>query len=312
MQLLSISARISPILRRPGLEATVESAFAQACNLVTPHGEALALVSRAVGNGPLNAVLSQPQALAALQPGSTVYGDGVWLHLAAGWRLALAPAKDWNPTPHYSRLARRPRLVAHNLAELRRRLPLYAPDASLAATPSALNNRPMRLFGEASLAQTQAHAAIDGLLHSYQAGDLARLGSFAARLAGLGPGLTPAGDDWLAGWLVGLHATANIRDGEPPLALKAVARTVIDRATTRTTRLSLAFLQAAAEGAAAEAWHRLIAALPDADPAPTHAAMIEIMRYGATSGADMLAGFLAAFAEGNLEELEELEELRGA
>jgi hypothetical protein len=305
MHLVSISARVSPILRRPGLEATVESAFAEACNLVTPHDEPLALVSQAVGNGPLNAVLSQPQALAALQPGSTLYGDGAWLHLAEGWRLALSPAKDWNPTPRYSRLARWSRLVAHNLAGLRRDLPRCAPAASLAAAP-------MQLFGATSLAQTQACAAIDGLLHSYQAGDLARVGGFAARLAGLGPGLTPAGDDWLAGWLVGLHAAAAMSDDEPPLAMKAVSRAVIDSATTRTSRLSLAFLQAAAEGTATEAWHRLIAALPDADPAPTRAAMVEILRYGATSGADMLAGFLAAFAEGNSEESEELEKLRGA
>ena len=287
MHLVSISARVSPILRRPGLEATVESAFAEACNLVTPHDEPLALVSQAVGNGPLNAVLSQPQALAALQPGSTLYGDGAWLHLAEGWRLALSPAKDWNPTPRYSRLARWSRLVAHNLAGLRRDLPRCAPAASLAAAP-------MQLFGATSLAQTQACAAIDGLLHSYQAGDLARVGGFAARLAGLGPGLTPAGDDWLAGWLVGLRAAAAMNGDPSALDVQAVGRTVVSSARSRTSRLSLAFLQAAADGAVAQPWHDLLAALADADPTPLRHAAAEIMRHGATSGSDMLAGFLAA------------------
>ena len=63
MHIESISSRVSPILRSPGLAARVESAFAEAVNLVTPHGAAFSLVSRRVGNGPLNAVVSHPQAL---------------------------------------------------------------------------------------------------------------------------------------------------------------------------------------------------------------------------------------------------------
>jgi hypothetical protein len=78
------------------------------------------------------------------------------------------------------------------------------------------------------------------------------------------------------------------------LDIDAMARAIVDSARSRTSRLSLAFLQAAADGAVPQPWHDLLAALADADPVPLRHAAAEIMRHGATSGSDMLAGFLAA------------------
>lgn len=305
MHIESISTRVSPIFRRPGLEARVESAFAEACNLVTPHGAALALVSRAAGNGPLNAVVSHAQALALLQKGALVRGDGEWLHLGQGWRLALAPAVDWDPVPGYDRIAGRPQVVLRNLDWLRRHLPLQAPQASLAARPLALTQGAFGSRPSAALVQARVGALTHGLLDGYLQADLGQVTAFAGRMAGLGPGLTPAGDDWLAGWLVGLRTAAAIDPGQPTLPLEAVGRAVVGSARPRTSRLSLAFLQAAADGAVTEPWHTLLAALPDADPSAIRHAAAEVMRYGATSGSDMLAGFLAAFAEGSSEEFEE-------
>lgn len=291
MQIDSISARVSPLLRRPGLEARVESAFAEALNLVTPQGAAFALVSRRVGNGPLNALVSPPQALAAVPPGALLAGDGQWLTLDAERRLALAPAVEWDPLPDYRGLAAGPQTVRHNLAWLPGYLAQRAPAASLAAQV------PTGGWPAAALVQVQAGALIAGLLHSYRQDDLAQVAALASRLAGLGPGLTPAGDDWLAGWLVGLHAAAALET--PPLPPVAVGRAVVNSAGARTTRLSLAFLQAAADGASAAPWHALLAALPAAAPGPLRTAADAIMHTGATSGSDMLAGFLAAFQSTN-------------
>ncbi len=295
MHIESISTRVSPIIRRPGLQARVESAFAEAVNLVTLHGAALALVSPAAGNGPFNAVVSHAQALALLRKGAVVHGDGEWLHLGQGWRLALAPAKDWDPAPDYSLLARWPHVVLRNLDWLRRHLPLDAPQASLAARPLALTQGAFGSRPSVALVQARVGALTEGLLEGYRQGDLGQITAFAGRLAGLGPGLTPAGDDWLAGWLVGLRAAEAIAGDDPPLTLEAVGRAVVGSARPRTSRLSLTFLQAAADGAVTQAWHALLAALPDADPSPIRHAAAEVMRYGATSGSDMLAGFLAAF-----------------
>lgn len=103
----------------------------------------------------------------------------------------------------------------------------------------------------------------------------------ARRLVGLGPGLTPAGDDCLVGWLAALHA-AGAR-GRALLAL--VAAELLATARARTTALSGAFLAAAIAGVVAEPVHAFVAT-PDA----AHRAAL--LALGATSGADCLAGYV--------------------
>jgi hypothetical protein len=299
MQLTSISSYVAPLLKAPGLRATVDSVFAEAINFVTESHVYWSLVSEAIGNGPLNVVVDTQSPLALWQRGDQVTGDGHWLHLAGRQRLALADAPIWDTCPRYDRLAQRPQVVQASLQRLRAGLPLEAPPASLAAAPAyhtqgAFGSRPA-----IALVQSQAWELTDGLRRSYRSGNLQWIRVFARRLAGLGPGLTPAGDDWLAGWLVGLRAqNALMLDEEGPLLqVDAVGEAIIAAAEGYTSHLSLAFLRAAAVGAVPQAWHNLIDSLTDADPMALRTAATDVLRFGATSGADMLAGFLAAFVE---------------
>lgn len=300
MHVTSISLHIADYLRQPSLQGRVDSVFAEACNLALSSGAYLSLVSDGIGDGPLNAVLSHAEALCVLDPGDQVTGDGRWLVLGRGWRVDLQPAQSWDPCPNYYRLAIRPHVVMTNLAWLRHTLPLEAPAASFASLPApsaqgAFGSRPTT-----ALVQTRAGQLTSGLLAAHRHRNLAGIQAHVRQLAGLGPGLTPAGDDWLGGWLVGLHVRAAMApDGEvrQPLPIAAVGRTVVDAAAGRTTGLSLAYLRAAACGAVPRVWHDLLYALVDADPGPVKRTVAEIMRHGATSGSDTLAGFLAAFVQ---------------
>jgi hypothetical protein len=107
---------------------------------------------------------------------------------------------------------------------------------------------------------------------SVDRGDLA--GAVDA-LAGLGPGLTPAGDDALAGILLVLGAHD-----------RAAAVAAADRA--RTNDISRAFLAWAARGHSIEPVHRLLAAGDDAGTAS--AALADLLRFGHSSGADLAFG----------------------
>lgn len=299
MQLISISSYVAPLLKAPGLQATVDSVFAEAINFVTEAHVYWSLVSDRIGNGPLNVVVDAQPPLAVLQRGDQVMGDGHWLHLPAGRRLAVADTPVWDTCPRYDRLAQRPHVVQASVQRLRAGLPLEAPPASLAAAPAyhtqgAFGSRP-----SIALVQSQAWELTDGLRRSHKSGNLQWIRVFARRLAGLGPGLTPAGDDWLAGWLVGLRAQTalDIYEEAPFLPVDAVGEAVIAAAEGYTTNLSLAFLRAAAVGAVPQAWHDLIDSLTNADPMALRTATTEVLRFGATSGADMLAGFLAAFGD---------------
>lgn len=107
------------------------------------------------------------------------------------------------------------------------------------------------------------------------------------RLLGLGPGLTPAGDDVLAGLLLGLAARHDLRD---PLAAA-----VLRHAPARTTWLSARLLALAADGLAAPAAVAVADALAGhGDDAALTGALPRLLATGHTSGPAMAQGLLLA------------------
>ena len=100
------------------------------------------------------------------------------------------------------------------------------------------------------------------------------------RLLGRGPGLTPLGDDVLAGWF-----TTRAALGRPDDALAAAAR----RRLGATTLLSATLLDCAIRG---EALPQLADWLAD----PTDSTAAALLAVGATSGAGLLAGARLALA----------------
>jgi hypothetical protein len=105
-----------------------------------------------------------------------------------------------------------------------------------------------------------------------------------AWLAGLGGGLTPAGDDLLCGAML----AAWLAHPDPA----GFCRGVVETAVPRTTMLSAAFLHAAGRGECGAAWHRLLAALAAGADDEIAAATAAVLAHGATSGADALTGFV--------------------
>ncbi len=121
------------------------------------------------------------------------------------------------------------------------------------------------------------------------------LGGAVDGLIGLGRGLTPGGDDVLAGLLVGLRA-----GGRTDTAARIAGRALV-RVTERTTLLSADLLRLAAAGEAClevlavlRAIHRppSVQAAPGAGVAgpPVTSAINRILSIGHTSGADLATG----------------------
>ncbi len=294
---ISVSQRVRTLVFEPHMNLTVESVFADVCNIVAADGQRYSLVSSAIGDGPLNVVLNRSELFSVIEIGDPVISDSHGLLVGRGWRIDLSRAKSWNPMPRYDRLAAWPQVVRTNLAWLDRNIAPPSPLVELLGrdTPVLAGAFGSRSFNATML--NRASLSIHALLTAYQHSDIYRIKTAARRLAGLGPGLTPAGDDWLAGWLVGLRVNQAIdRNGrQESLTVEAVSKAVLQGASDQTTELSLAFMAAAADGALSQVWHQLIDALSNADPTPLRNVADQVMLVGATSGADMLAGFLAAF-----------------
>jgi hypothetical protein len=121
--------------------------------------------------------------------------------------------------------------------------------------------------------------AIAALLDALRCGDPAARRHAARALLGRGPGLTPEGDDLLAG---AAAVAAAVGD---PLALPPQVGDL-------TTALSATLLELAAAGAAARPVHALL----DLDREDWRTALCELARLGASSGRAMALGAGAAAA----------------
>ncbi|OQA14829.1 MAG: hypothetical protein BWY63_03070 [Chloroflexi bacterium ADurb.Bin360] len=144
------------------------------------------------------------------------------------------------------------------------------------------------LGGAAGKRQVSPLTALDA---AGKSGDADAFVAAAALLAGWGPGLTPSGDDFLAGLMLSFWA----QKGE---AARPLCERIAAVALLRTTRLSGAFLQAAANGLADARWHALLHALTGAPGVMLKQATREVLAFGATSGLDSLAGFLWGLGNG--------------
>jgi hypothetical protein len=105
----------------------------------------------------------------------------------------------------------------------------------------------------------------------------------AELLLGLGPGLTPSGDDYFGGVLVALHALGRASQAQ------SLWRWLEPRLASRTSAISAAHVAAAASGQAHEALHEILNGNLD---------FKRLDEVGHTSGWDALAGATAVITKG--------------
>jgi hypothetical protein len=258
-------------------DVRVLAVFERACDLVTPDGGVVALVLSEIGDGPLNVVVDGAAGIFdRVEPGTPVAVERAQLEIG-GLRVNLAQATVWEPCPDWKTLRSRRASIASRLPLLRA-LCLQIKASGLLPL---LRDSPLPADAVLSTAKAAAEALRDGWR-----GDIKRLREGVTGLAGLGSGLTPAGDDFLTGvmlwgWL----------DHPIPSLL---CQTLAQASAPHTTTLSAAFLQAAAQGECSAPWHALLAALNKERDVEITAAVQRILDHGATSGADSLTGFLYA------------------
>ncbi len=244
----------------------VHSRFAKAVNFIQDD-RLICLVDPQIGGGPINIVVS---ALDFTQTFS--------LHVDKDWfscgetilpkrplYLSGFPAGSIDPAG-----------LQRGLNQLEKRLKNTHPK-SLSFLIAPRNNF--------SSAFDQAFAArISNGLRELRRGNLE---AGASVLRGSGFGLTPSGDDFLAGWLWGLHAAQKFFNTD----LSAEIERIFSSAKS-SNPLSAAFLRCAREGRCFEPLQNLLKALMRGDNAQLDLAITQLLASGETSGADTAVGFL--------------------
>ncbi len=237
-------------------QARVLHLFDSACNLVNEAGAVLSVLAAEHGRAPFALTLANAPHFPSHFSAESAVRVGADALWVGDWHTPWRTAVLWNPRPAWESI----------------------PPAHLTAAWPILRG------------------LLVGREHITPPPELTHADEVAAWLIGRGPGLTPAGDDFLMGWLYALWAGGQ-GTGDEGRGTRDNRQSLVPspQSLTRTTTLSAAYLQAASKGEAAETWHTLVEALTQAvvEERLTAAAQA-ILATGHTSGADALAGFVWA------------------
>ena len=249
---MALAASVTGRFARDALalgEGEVCALFRRSCYLRFPGGRYACVGDLSLGRGPLNALVTP------FSP--PVLGERI--------SVSTVNASTWRPPA--------PPQGSSDVMTLRKaaqaRVPAEGFGCLIAGTHNAL-----------SVHAQPALEAIDRWLVGNA------LGAEVAQLIGLGPGLTPSGDDYLGGVMVALHALGR------GMQSAALWRWLEPRLAERTSAISAAHLAAAAAGEAHEALHACLEEL--FKPASSwDGALVRLAAVGHGSGWDGLAGVLA-------------------
>jgi hypothetical protein len=274
---------------RPGL-LTVLAVFARSIYARSAGGDILCLCGAELPLGPFTLVCEPWPLLArSAAPGDIWTLEGDMLVISRHTRIAPGDASLWEPerTPGRNAAA-----CENALARIRdaydRSWEAKGGLAALLPWLLGAADAPVSAGGPAERALLKAGRrgvrALDAWLHATPERKFS-----AARqrvpelLLGLGPGLTPSGDDVLGGALLALHG---LGCAEPAGSL---GESILSSAGERTNPISLAYLRAAAAGYGASVLHEAVAAVC-ADSPSLFESLRRLDRMGHSSGRDAFLG----------------------
>lgn len=253
----AFSTAVRPILTGPVQPAEWLGASPSALYLITRSGTVLAILTHDAVRLPFALVLPRTAAESPLtdlvpavsRPPASVGGGRIeWAN--AGGAVSVRGVREWVPA----------RVLAGRAGPV-------AVDAPVAASDGhdiGVERDRVAALAQAAGAEDERRAVL--------------------ALLGRGPGLTPSGDDVVAGFLLGARAFGSAVPG----AVEAVG----DHAATATTALSAQLLRHAVRGECVPEFAAAVAALTGR-PAPSDA-LDRLLAVGHTSGAALAAGLLAA------------------
>jgi hypothetical protein len=276
-------------LLRTGSPCRVAAVFTRSFYLQT-EGAMACLGGQEIGSGPLNALLEVPRGMnwlaSGLREGARCRRAADTLYLSERFILSSGSAILWAPAPAPSSLD--PVAVAQALRHLELACADLAPSDGLARLAffgrAAANRSFVEALGCDPIAASRHWLnAIFGGVDVDQGWDNL---AWVEALAGLGPGLTPSGDDYLGGFMIALHALGWAESA------RQLAEAIVSAAAESGNAISAAHLAAAGEAQGHAAIHDLLHSLLRGDCTNINPKLTTISRIGHCSGWDILAGMV--------------------
>jgi len=245
-----------------------------------------------IGAGPLNALIAAPRGMnwlaSGLRVGTRCRRGTDTLYLGERFVLSTRGAALWRPDP--APISPDPVAVTRALRHLGLACAECAPAEGLARLV-LLGRAPTRRTGIEALASAPMAASRLWLETVFGGAGMDQDGndlSWVEALAGLGPGLTPSGDDYLGGLMIALHALG--RAGPARRLAEAAGRAV----SANGNAISAAHIMAAGDAQCHAAIHEILHGLLYGNDTMLCANLAAIGRIGHGSGWDTLAGMVTA------------------
>jgi len=247
----------------------VHSRFRRVVNL-TDGSRLVSVVEPGVGAGPLNLVVTDlnPEGIARLDVGRS----GVQLDTK---RYAFGTGQTYDSGIVLTEVSSG--RIEENVAILRELLVALAPEKSLAFLLDESRLEHFRPGFEHTLAEHVRHC-----VHDIFSSDLLR---GISRLRGAGFGLTPSGDDFICGLLIGMHVLEQTQTIDLTSLRLAIHEAARSGSVLTDTALSLA-----RDGLVFEQLKNVVTALGYGTRSDLRRAAVRLLAVGHTSGADLATG----------------------
>lgn len=269
------------------VEAKVIGVFRRSLYAENTFGRVACIGERGIGPGPLNALCEFSGDVdftrIVEQGSSTRIRDG-WMQLGSRMRIDISRPVEWEPEPlpdgwNVEFFPGNLSFLVQWIAETGSREGLAPLIAQVVSGGEISYEDAFRKISWGGIADFGGW-----LSYSLNGEGNDEFPAAARRLVGLGPGLTPSGDDFWCGVMIALRAVG-CSD-----ILERVSGSVLELAEARTNKISRAHMVCAAGGQGAQALHETISAMGVADEARLRSALRELDKIGHSSGWDSLAG----------------------
>lgn len=279
----------------------VHSIFRRAFNILTEDTRIITVVQEELGRGPTNIVLgsssSPDMTRLGIRVNDTVLRTREIIEVGNRVTISLTIAKEWKCPQTIKGPCSANEEIYQSLCRVIRMLTFRKQTIGFAGLARYIwAEMPLKTSNsQAPNAYAQrAYRHILMLQKSIREGNFNQMRTSVQGIAGLGPGLTPAGDDLLSGMMVGLSLFARSLLGRTMLSPSEVLKVnsnILQCCFGKTNLISKEFLVNAASGQTNELIIKLIRNILR-KPNKANGVIREVLAIGASSGEDFLLGLL--------------------
>jgi hypothetical protein len=288
---ISVGSHALRVLRG-GATGEVHSTFERAFNALISD-ELVGITRSDVPNGPFS-VITDVKLNEGMQSlvdnGEGIKVDADFIYFRKGLVISLKGAKIWWPQrgvkkPIYKKLVKRNLSLVKEIASHRN----DGFGGLVRHIEKIIYGTPIN-YDQLNHVSRSGLPSIISLVGAVKTEDLALVGQSTKNLVGLGPGLTPSGDDLLAGFMASLRWAVNSFNGDLD-SVDEINRTIAN-AAKGTTMMSEQIIARAVDGEVDETVEGLLEAVLNGQIEDVKDSTEKVLALGETSGVDSIVGIL--------------------